>query len=79
MRERPEGLGIVTLAFLHKLKTSHVTLRLVCPRLGVPLPSIQFDLEQTLGLQGKLEMSLRLSEALIQHIIASTHSAEVAN
>ncbi|KAF1809593.1 hypothetical protein P152DRAFT_461276 [Eremomyces bilateralis CBS 781.70] len=44
---------------------------LECPWDGVPLPSINLVLDPTLGLTAKLELSLRLSEALMKHLFAS--------
>lgn len=67
---------MVLLSFLQQHQDSHPNLQMVCPWGGVPLPSIDITLEPTLGLSVKIELSLRLCEALIQYGLALTVTGE---
>ncbi|KAM5462976.1 hypothetical protein MferCBS49748_006203 [Microsporum ferrugineum] len=57
------------LSFLQKCEVSNTDLKMRCPYIGIPLPHIELDLESTLGLSGKLQFSLQLSESLIQYML----------
>jgi len=68
------------LGFLQQHGSSHASLQMTCPFSGVPLPSIYIDLESTLGLSGKLEFSIRLSEALVQYMrVSRSPAAEISH
>ena len=58
------------LSFLQQYKASHLNLQITCPYIGMPLPSIDINLEPTLGLNVKVEFSLQLSEVLFQYMLA---------
>lgn len=68
------------LSFLQQYEASHPNLQMTCPYIGVPLPSIDIDLEPTLGLSVKVEFSLQSSKALLQYMLASrTAAAKVSH
>jgi len=48
---------------------------MICPLFGVPLPSIDMELDSSIGLSAKIEFSLRLTEALMKDILASRTAA----
>ena len=67
------------LSFLHQYESSCPKLQMTCPLFGIPLPSIDIELNSSLGLSAKIEFSLRSSEALVKHMLVSrTASAEVS-
>ena len=67
------------LSFLHQYEASCPNLQMTCPLYGIPLPSIDIELDSSLGLSAKIEFSLRSSEALVNYMLVSrTASAEVS-
>ena len=67
------------LQFLHQYEASCPNLQMTCPLFGIPLPSIDIELDSSLGLSVKIELSLRSSEALVKYMLVSrTASAEVS-
>jgi hypothetical protein len=52
--------------FFHERKMRDLDLKMRCPHSGVPLPFIEISEASTLGLSGKLDFSLRLSEVVLQ-------------
>lgn len=67
------------LDFLHRYQNTSTKVRMVCPFMGVPLPIIDIKLDSSIQLSAKIELSLRLSRALLGHIFASRNVAEVAH
>jgi len=66
------------LSFLQQHETSCPNLQMMCPVLGVPLPSITIGLNSLDG-YAKVELSLRTSEALMKHMLGSRAAAKVSN
>ena len=56
--------------FFHQRKLRDLDLQMKCTYSGVPLPSIEISEPSTPGLSGKMELSLRLSEAILQFMQA---------
>ncbi len=57
--------------FLDFLRTHEATcpnIQMICPVLGVPLPSININLNTSIEYSANVQVSLRLSEALIQYV-----------
>ena len=63
------------LNFFQQHDTTQIELQMKCNFLGMPLPYIDINEGSTLGLDGRLEFSLRLSEALLQYMLSSRTSA----
>jgi hypothetical protein len=62
--------------FFHERKMRDLDLKIRCPHSGVPLPFVEISEASTLGLSGKLEFSLRLSEAVLQFMQARSSLLE---
>ena len=70
------GLKIThLLGFLQQYEASCPDLQMICPLFGVPFPSIDVELDSSLGLSAKIEFSLRSSKALMQYVLASRVAA----
>lgn len=68
------------LGFLQLYQACCPNLQMICSWVGVPAPYIDITLDSSLGLSAKIELSLRLSEALVKYMLASKISAtKVAN
>jgi len=67
------------LSFLHQYQANCPNLQMICPLFGVPLPYIDIKLDSSPESSARIELSLRLSEALVKHMLASrTASAKVS-
>ncbi|KAH1349226.1 hypothetical protein KXV70_003735 [Aspergillus fumigatus] len=64
------------LCFLQSRPESNTMVQLRCTLSGTPLPHINFDMQQTLGLIGSLEFSLELCEAIFRSSQAQSVAAE---
>lgn len=62
--------------FFHQRKMRDLDLRMRCTYSDVPLPFVEISEASTLGLSGKLEFSLRLSEAVLQFMQARSSFLE---
>lgn len=56
--------------FFHQREMRGLDLQMKCTYSGVPLPSIEISEPSAPGLSGKMELSLRLSEAVLQFMQA---------
>ncbi|KAI9780729.1 MAG: hypothetical protein M1816_002682 [Peltula sp. TS41687] len=63
------------LSFLQQYQTSCPSLQITCPWAGVPLPSVVMNLDSSLGLNAKLELSAPLTAELMKYIGASKIAA----
>ena len=59
------------LNFLGRYQANCPKLQMNCPLFGVPLPYIDIDLDSSVGLNAKIEFSLRLTEAFMRDMFAS--------
>lgn len=59
------------LGFLHQYEASCPNLQMTCPLFGIPLPSIDIELDSSLKMSAKIEFSLPLSEALVRRMLVS--------
>ncbi len=68
------------LDFLQQHETSSPNLQMMCPVFGEPLPSITIGLDSLDGYNAKIELSLRMSEALMKNMLGSrAATVEVSN
>lgn len=63
------------LSFLQQYQTSCPSLQMVCPLFGVPLPSIDIEMDPSAGLSAKIEFSLQLTQTFMKDILASRAAA----
>lgn len=54
--------------FLREQKEEHKPLQMLCAFKGTPLPYTHFDLNSSLGWDGKIEFSTQLGMAFIQYM-----------
>ena len=74
------GLNITQLlSFFQQHQTSCPPLQMICPWVGLPLPSIFVKLEVSLGWTATLELSKELSVALMKYIRGSPTTAKVSH
>ena len=68
------------LGFLHRHHANCPKLQMICPWFGIPLPSIEMELDSSLEWTAKLEFSIGLSDALMRYVRASrTAAAKVSH
>lgn len=74
------GLNITQLlSFFQQHQASCPPLQMICPWVGLPLPSIFIKLELSRGWTATLELSKELSVALMKYIRASPAEAKVSH
>ena len=67
------------LSFLQQRDATKIEFQMNCSFSGVPLSHIDISEQFSIGLDGKLQISLRLSEILLQFMLSRTTAAEVAH